>query len=300
MPFAHRIESGLGGFWMQARILRWVCVVVLGLAIGMASPGHGFAASKQALKKGAVLTKGQEVITLKKAAKAGGSKSKLRHDPGKTSKAKAKHGPKKKQTTMKERVRAKRVTQARLLARVRPPRSRAAQAREAAEEVRNVEIPPMDLWQIRAYEQDLAVQADEQPVDEGALRIIETANNYLGTPYRYGGTTPEGFDCSGFVRHVFGENGINLKRTSYEQFRQGKAIPLSAMRPGDLIFFGRVKREHCRIEHVGLYIGEGRYIHAASSRSGQVTVSQIKSPEQGTRKVMARRILDHAPFEPQL
>lgn len=287
----------------QAGILRWAGLVVLGLAIGVISPSHGYAAAKQTVTQNIAMAKAHKEATSKKETTSGKAKSKLRHASGKTSKTNAEHKLKKKQAGTKERVQVRRSKQARLIARNTPLRSRAAQVRAAADDAaRNVEIPPMDLWQIKAYEQGLTAQVEEAPVDQGAHKIIESAQSYLGTPYRYGGTTPEGFDCSGFVRHVFGENGINLNRTSYEQFRQGKAVPLSALRPGDLVFFGKVKRERCRIEHVGLYIGEGRYIHAASSRShsGQVKISQIKPPEQRTRKVMARRILDHAPSEPQL
>jgi len=277
---------------MHACILRWVCMLVLGLAIGVFSPCHGYAAAKQTLKKGATLTKA------KRSTPAGTSESKLRHATGKISKTKAKPKLKTKparHATMKDRVRAKKAKQARLIARHRPLRSRVARVRDADDEARTVEILAMDLWQVKAYEQELAAQADDRTVDENTLKIIESACSYLGTPYRYGGTTPEGFDCSGFVRHVFGENGISLNRTSYEQFRQGKAIPLTALRPGDLIFFGKVKRQHCRIEHVGLYIGEGRFIHAASAHTAQVKISELKPAEQLTRRIMARRVLDQMP-----
>jgi len=295
MPIAHRKETGLDTVRMQAGILRWAGAVVLGLAIGVISPGHGYAAAKKTMTQKTALAKAHTETTSRKATTSGREKSKLRHASGKTSKTKAEHNLMKKQAGTKARVQDRRSKQARLIARQTHPRSQAAQARAADDAARNVEIPPMDLWQIKAYEQGLAAQADEAPVDQGAHKIIESAQSYLGTPYRYGGTTPEGFDCSGFVRHVFGENGINLNRTSYEQFRQGKAVPLSALRPGDLVFFGKVKREHCRIEHVGLYIGEGRYIHAASSRTGQVMISELKPAEHLTRRIMARRILDDTP-----
>jgi cell wall-associated NlpC family hydrolase len=267
-------------------------MVVLGVAIGVVSPCHGYAAAKHTVKKGSALTKAKQVTAV------GKSKSKLRHASGKTSKTKLTHKMKKrhvKHATMKDRLRSKKAKQARLIARPRPLRSRVARVHDADDEARTVEILAMDLWQVKAYEQELSERTEDRPVDESTLKIIESAQNYLGTPYRYGGTTPEGFDCSGFVRHVFGENGISLNRTSYEQFRQGKAIPLVALRPGDLIFFGKVKRKHCRIEHVGLYIGEGRFIHAASSRTGQVKISELKPSEHRTRRVMARRILEDAP-----
>jgi len=296
MQIAQQMNPRLGKTRMYGCISRWMCVVVLGLSIGIVSPCPGHAAAKHAVKKGVTLSKAKKVAT------AGISKSTLRHVSGKTSKTKAKHALKKRHAryaSMQDRMRAKKAKQTRLIARNRPlnvhASSRVADARRAAEEARNVEIPAMDLWQVKTSEQVIAAQEEDRPLDENTLKIIESAQSYLGTPYRYGGTTPDGFDCSGFVRHVFGENGINLNRTSYEQFRQGKAVPLSALRPGDLVFFGKVKREHCRIEHVGLYIGEGRYIHAASSRTGQVMISELKPAEHLTRRIMARRILDDTP-----
>jgi len=279
--------------------MHWLSVVVLGLCLGIVNPSLGYAAAKHTVKKSVTLTKA------KKVTKAGASKSTLRHASGKSSKTKTKHTLKKRHArhaTVQDRVRAKKAKQARLIARHRQQHAHAplkvAHARRAAEEARNVEIPPMDLWQVRAYEQELAAREEDRPLDESTLKIIESAQSYIGAPYRYGGTTPDGFDCSGFVRHVFGENGISLNRTSYEQFRQGKAIPLAALRPGDLIFFGKVKRKHCRIEHVGLYIGEGRFIHAASSRTGQVKISELKPSEGRSRRVMARRILESTPAQP--
>jgi len=295
MPTAHRINPGWGKTWMYGCILRWVCAVVLGLSMGIVIPCPGYAAAKHTMKKGVTLTKAKKVTT------AGTSQSTLRHVSGKTSNTKARHALKKKYAgcaSTQDRVRAKKARQTHLIARHRPPQAqssaRVAHARRAAEEARDVEIPTADLWQFKNEGQEIADLSFDRSVDEDTLKIIESAHSYLGTPYRYGGTTPEGFDCSGFIRHVFGENGISLNRTSYEQFRQCKAIPLAALRPGDLVFFGKVKREHCRIEHVGLYIGEGRFIHAASSRTGKVMISELKSEGRAGR-IMARRVLDETP-----
>ena len=291
MAIGHQTDTVGSKIRLRSYIVRWMCVAVLSLAITIICPCHGHAATKSPEKKGTSLAKVKHVAT------AGKSKSNLKRAARKTSHAKAKQKQGKKHATMNDRIRAKKVKQARLISRQRP-QSRMAQVSGAADRARDMGIPPMDLWVIRAYEQELAAKSDDRPVDASTLKIIKSAYSYIGTPYRYGGTTPEGFDCSGFVRHVFGENGISLNRTSREQFRQGKAVPLSAVRPGDLIFFGKVKREHCRIEHVGLYIGEGRFIHAASSRTGQVKISTLKPPDQRTRNVMARRVLDDTAEEP--
>lgn len=173
------------------------------------------------------------------------------------------------------------------------PWMRKALAEEAPPETQ-VEIPPADPWMQREASEATPI---DTPADGLTLKVLESAHRYLGTPYRFGGTTPEGFDCSGFVQHVFGENGIRLSRTSREQVQQGARIPLSALRPGDLIFFGKKHRKHYRIHHVGLYIGNNRFIHAASSRSGQIRISELHPRKSRARVVMARRIIASAPTD---
>ncbi len=92
--------------------------------------------------------------------------------------------------------------------------------------------------------------------DATAKSIIETAMQYLGVPYVWGGTTPDGFDCSGLVQYVFAQNGISLPRTTYEQQAVVAPVSLDALQPGDLVFWGE------SAYHVGIYIGDGLYIHA--------------------------------------
>ncbi|WP_102335487.1 C40 family peptidase [Salimicrobium jeotgali] len=93
-----------------------------------------------------------------------------------------------------------------------------------------------------------------------AESIIDTAYRYSGSPYVYGGTTPSGFDCSGFTRYVYAKNGVKLNRTSRQQARQGKYVSRSNLKPGDLVFFGKP------VYHVGIYIGNDRMISAENSR----------------------------------
>ncbi len=99
--------------------------------------------------------------------------------------------------------------------------------------------------------------------DSDRSSIIRTARDYLGVPYRYGGTTPGGFDCSGFVMYVFRKNGYAMPRGTTAQFREGRRIGLREARPGDLVFFNTGGRK--RISHVGIYAGRGRFIHAPST-----------------------------------
>jgi hypothetical protein len=101
-----------------------------------------------------------------------------------------------------------------------------------------------------------------------AARIVPTAERYLGTRYRYGGTSPtSGFDCSGFVQYVFARNAVKLPRTSRQQAKVGKPLKRSwrSLSPGDLVMFAD---EGAAISHVAIYAGRNRIIHATSSGGG--------------------------------
>lgn len=92
--------------------------------------------------------------------------------------------------------------------------------------------------------------------------LVESAHQYLGVPYKWGGTTESGFDCSGLTRAVYRLNGISLPRTSYEQYDDGKSISKGKLQKGDLVFF--ITNRGKRINHVGIYIGNNEFIHAPS------------------------------------
>lgn len=94
--------------------------------------------------------------------------------------------------------------------------------------------------------------------------IVRTALSLIGNRYSYGGSTPDGFDCSGFVSYVMKQNGISVPRTSSEQCRTGKQVGLEGLRPGDIVG---------RTGHVGIYIGNGYFVHASENSTGVIVES---------------------------
>lgn len=120
-----------------------------------------------------------------------------------------------------------------------------------------------------------------------ASAIISTAKKYIGVPYLWGGTTPSGFDCSGFVQFVFKAHGISLNRTCETQYKHGTYVSKSNLQPGDLVFFQNTYK--AGISHVGIYIGNGQFIHASSSKG--VVISNLSSSYYVSHYYGARRIL---------
>jgi cell wall-associated NlpC family hydrolase len=121
--------------------------------------------------------------------------------------------------------------------------------------------------------------------------LVALARAQVGRRYRLGGTTPDrGFDCSGLVKYVMNAFGTEVPRTAREQARRGEAVErdTSRLRPGDLLTFGSGKR----IEHIGIYVGDGRFVHA-SSVAGRVIESPVNRPParrikpwRGVRRVL--------------
>lgn len=118
------------------------------------------------------------------------------------------------------------------------------------------------------------------PVSSNA--VIAYASNFLGTPYLWGGTTPAGFDCSGFTQYVYRHFGISLGRTTKDQIHDGYGVSRDDLKPGDLVLYGK----NGIPSHMGIYVGNGMYIH--SPRTGDV----IKiSPYDRTDYITARRVM---------
>ena len=120
-----------------------------------------------------------------------------------------------------------------------------------------------------------------------ADQIIATAKKYIGVPYVWGGESPSGFDCSGLVQYVFQVHGIRLNRTTDTQYKHGTYVSKSNLKPGDLVFFQNTYR--AGISHVGIYIGNGKFIHASSSKG--VTISDLSSSYYTAHYYGARRVL---------
>lgn len=130
---------------------------------------------------------------------------------------------------------------------------------------------------------------DRTPVaSRGTSRIesiLEYAKSFSGVPYLYGGQSPKGFDCSGYILYVFKNFGINLPRTAAGQFYQGWRVNASDARPGDIIAFG----SNQAITHTGIYLGGGKFISSTSSHG--VDISSVNGPYWNERLYGYSRII---------
>jgi len=118
-------------------------------------------------------------------------------------------------------------------------------------------------------------------------RLLRVAQRMLAVPYRFGGTTLWGLDCSGFVQKAFAFLDLDLPRTAREQFREGAKVAKADLSPGDLVFF----RTYAKYpSHVGIYLGDNRFVHASSSER-KVTVESLDTPYYVKRYIGAKRLL---------
>lgn len=129
--------------------------------------------------------------------------------------------------------------------------------------------------------------ASSAPTQADLESLTKTATSQVGKRYVRGGTSPRsGFDCSGFTNWVYGEAGVDIARNSRSQFQEGTPISRDKLQKGDLVFFGSKKHIH----HVGMYLGDGQFIHSTSS-GGTVRISSLDNPVWSRSYAGARRVV---------
>lgn len=115
--------------------------------------------------------------------------------------------------------------------------------------------------------------------------IVATAKSYAGVPYQFGGTTPKGFDCSGFLQYVFAKNRVQIARSVDEQYKIGKSVKVSALEEGDLVFFATYEKG---ASHCGIYVGGGKFIHVSTKKG--VRVDELKDAYWQPKYLGAKRL----------
>lgn len=123
-------------------------------------------------------------------------------------------------------------------------------------------------------------------------QLLEDAKYFKGGKYVWGGTTPEGFDCSGYVQYLYKKHDINLPRTAWAQSKKGEVVERENLQKGDLLFFLTDKKRGIPITHVGIYLGNGKFIHAASKEKG-IIISPLTHGSYAKTFVSARRIIQN-------
>jgi len=144
-------------------------------------------------------------------------------------------------------------------------------------------VPPADFSYLHSDKEQLSSSVQEI--------VIRNALSLLGTPYRFGGMTPKGFDCTGFINYVYRTSAsIALPRESHDLVRVGKPISVADLRPADIVYF-RIERQ--KPLHVGIFLGAGKFIHAPS-KGGKVNIQNLSQDYWKSRYLGGRRIISDA------
>lgn len=121
--------------------------------------------------------------------------------------------------------------------------------------------------------------------------LVAFAKSYLGVPYRYGGASANGFDCSGYTMHVYKHFGISLPHSATSQLAYGQELTRSELQPGDLVFFRDTKISTKAASHVGIYLGDGNFIHASSSSGRCVKINNLSESYYNRVFTVGRRLI---------
>jgi len=124
-------------------------------------------------------------------------------------------------------------------------------------------------------------------------KLLDYAKYFKGGKYVWGGTSPKGFDCSGYVQYLYKKHDVNLPRTAWAQSKKGISVDINNLEKGDLLFFLTDKKRGIPVTHVGIYIGNGEFIHAASKKKG-IIISPITHGHYAKTFVSAKRVLHKA------
>jgi cell wall-associated NlpC family hydrolase len=128
--------------------------------------------------------------------------------------------------------------------------------------------------------------------DDQRTQLLEDAKYFKGGKYVWGGSTPEGFDCSGYVQYLYKKHNVNLPRTAWQQSKVGRDIHPDDLKKGDLLFFLTDRKRKIPITHVGIYLGNGEFIHAASKNKG-IIISPLTHGSYAKTFVKATRVMEH-------
>ena len=157
----------------------------------------------------------------------------------------------------------------------------AAAARKRLEEVERIAVQAQKTGKTYHF-----TEADKK-------KLLDYAKYFKGGKYVWGGTSPKGFDCSGYVQYLYKKHNVNLPRTAWAQSKKGLSIDKNDLQKGDLLFFLTDKKRGIPVTHVGIYIGNGEFIHAASKKKG-IIISPIYHGYYAKKFVSAKRVLHKA------
>ena len=149
-----------------------------------------------------------------------------------------------------------------------------------------------DIEYISYRDNNPPIQTYRQNPYQTIKNIEYSAKRFLGVPYVWGATGPDKFDCSGFTQWVFRDVGINIPRVSRDQAKVGEYVSFNNLQPGDMVFFDTHKKRTGKVSHVGIYLGNGNFIHASSAGKKVVIYNFNEKPFYKKRFLWGRRLVN--------